>query len=341
MYSEYPVVKIPTLISSARQKNVKTKQILAINATTNFSVVKPSKYAKYLRQAGYGLLFISALIFTLAVASNISLLPYSIISLLFGVAAINGASLVNVQQTSQTVNPKQAIMAHEAITKSTTAINWLALLAGKVMPYGAEATAQVGVSEKQFAEFLTQYFGDILHPGYEFQISNEYKYSSDFTLILSNGISLIVEVDEPYEGKSKKPHHCTDDGKDDMRDAFFLKGNWVVIRFSEFQICAYPLECCYTIARTIDSIDQEASFSRAFKGVGELPRDRRWNTRQAMAMAERDYRGEYLKKYGIWKQQEKQPVNKSKPVPSSKASTVLKKVAKPVKAGQVGKPTQK
>jgi hypothetical protein len=120
---------------------------------------------------------------------------------------------------------------------------------------------------------------------------------------MPNGISLIIEVDEPYEGKSKRPHHCNDDGKDDRRDEFFIKGNWVVIRFSEFQVCAYPTECCYTIAQVIDSLMQplQGSLSQNFKGVRDLPSDRRWNTRQATEMARRDYRLEYLEKYGVYK----------------------------------------
>jgi hypothetical protein len=305
MHSDYPVIKIPPLIVQAQLKSLKPKQALAINTPIGSGLGlggQVPKYAKCLRSAGYGLLFISALIFTVAVVSNISMLSFSFISLLFGIAAINGASLVSHQQLQKTTS----VAKTEAVSVSSeAAIDWSVLLAGKVMPYGGEATAQMGVSEKQFGAFLTQYFGEILHPGYEFQISADYKYSSDFTLILGNGISLIVEVDEPYEGKSKKPHHCTDEDKDERRDEFFLKGNWVVIRFSEFQVCAYPIECCYEIARTIDSIDRGVNFSRAFKGVSELPRGRRWNTQQAMAMAARDYRLEYLEKYGVYRHNRK------------------------------------
>lgn len=259
----------------------------------------PAKYPNLslrCHQIGYGLLFISTLIFAVAVAHDLYWLPHSIISFCLGIAAVNTASLIHPPQLSKDVTRNV----------ETIPVDWQSLVAGKVMPYGQQTTAQVGVSEAHFEKYLAKYFGEYLQPGYEFKIDENHCYSSDFTLILTKGISLIVEIDEPYDGKSKLPHHCNDDGKDDRRDEFFIKGNWVVIRFSEYQVCADPIACCYAIAQTLDSLDLTSNLSRNFKGVKDLPRDRRWNTRQATQMARRDYRLGYLEKYGVYQQGAKQ-----------------------------------
>jgi very-short-patch-repair endonuclease len=251
-------------------------------------------------------LFFATLVFAVAVARDLPLLLQAGISFSFGIAVINTVSLFPLQKVkgSQKTSKKSSIEPDkEIITKTVEIIpvDFSKLLAGKVMPYGAEATAQVGVSEAQFNRHLNRYFSNILHPGYEFKISQGYKYSSDFTLILANGISTIVEIDEPYVGTTKKPHHCTDDGKDDKRDEFFIKGNWVVIRFSEFQVCTYPIECCYTIAKVIDTIDPTSNLSNQFKGVEQLPIDQRWTMKKARSMAKQNYRQKYLKECDIYK----------------------------------------
>jgi hypothetical protein len=307
MPDTYPVVKIPALIANAKPQQIEHRFVV---------VEKINRIAKYpnsiLRsnQIGYGLLFLSTLIFAIAVVHDVYFLPHSLISFCLGIAAINIASLLD---SAQTPDPHIETKSIETIP-----IDYSSLLAGKVMAYqlpgedqvDGSAKAQKGVSEGYFERYLSKYFGDILHPSYEFKIDENYRYSSDFTLILDNGISLIVEIDEPYNGKDNNPHHCIDVDKDDRRDEFFVNGNWIVIRLSEYQVCAYPIECCYLIARTIDSIlfhrgyanDLNSNLSRQFKGVRDLPVDRRWNTRQATQMAQQDYRLGYLKKYGVYKQ---------------------------------------
>ena len=102
------------------------------------------------------------------------------------------------------------------------------LLIGKVMLPVATSTAQVGVSERFFLQYLTEYFvtetkqGESLQviPGEELPIPGfDYNYSTDFSLVdPQSGLRIDVEIDEPYEGKTKKPHHCCDQGKDKRRN---------------------------------------------------------------------------------------------------------------------------
>lgn len=303
MPDTYPVVKIPDLIANVKPQQIEHRSI--VEQVTG--IVKYPKFVIRSEQIGYGLLFLSMVIFAVAAARDVRLLPYSVISLCLGIAAINTASLLKPTQRIYTHRSSPAIpgeglhQQQNVIDKvETLPVDWQKLLDGKVMPFGKTANTQVGVSEWHFKNYLTKYFASILRPSYEFKIDDNYRYSSDFTLILPNGISLIIEVDEPYNGKDNKPHHCTDIDRDDNRDNFFLNGNWIVIRFSEFQVCAYPTECCYVIARTIYSFDPSSSSIRAFKGVSDLPIDRRWNTRQATQMAQQNYRLGYLNKYKVF-----------------------------------------
>lgn len=295
MSDTYPVVKIPPSISNAKPQEI--ERVAVANRKSIQSVTNPQLVFRC-RQIGYGLLFLSTLIFAVAVVRDVKIIPYSVISFCLGFAAVNVASLLNPPQLSR----QQRILK----TIETIPVDYKLLLEGKVIqPSNKVATdAQKGVSEKHFERYLTKYFSDILYPSYEFNLNDEYKYSSDFTLILANEISLIIEIDEPYEGKSKAPTHCIDVDKDYNRDLFFVNGNWIVIRFSEFQACAYPTECCYFIARTIDNLIQPINPSESlgwqFKGVDKLPMDRRWTSAQAAYMAKVDYRLEYLKEYKVY-----------------------------------------
>jgi hypothetical protein len=294
MSDTYPVVKIPPSISNAKPQEIER---VAVVHRKSIQPIKNPQLVFRCRKIGYGLLFLSTLIFAVAVVRDVKIIPYSVISFCLGFAAVNIASLLD---------PPQVLTQQRTYKTIEIPIDYKLLLKGKVIqPSSKVATdAQKGVSEKHFERYLTKYFSDILYPSYDFNLSDEYKYSSDFTLILANGISLIIEIDEPYEGKSKAPTHCIDVDKDYNRDLFFVNGNWIVIRFSEFQACAYPTECCYFIARTIDNLIQPINPSESlgwqFKGVDKLPMDRRWTSSQAAYMAKVDYRLEYLKEYKVY-----------------------------------------
>lgn len=44
-----------------------------------------------------------------------------------------------------------------------------------------------------------------------------------------------IEIDEPYDIVSRKPIHYTENG-DNLRDRYFIRNGWCVIRFAEQQI---------------------------------------------------------------------------------------------------------
>jgi very-short-patch-repair endonuclease len=324
----YPIVKIPKLISLTSKviinndRGIKLIDVYLPRLAFLDESPKHSRLINITNLVGHTLLLLSAVIFYTAVFVDRSWLDRSCLTFFLGLASINLADLLLSNRTKKEYYESTTDREIEP-SRSTQIdpVDWDEVLIGKVMKYGAVAQAQVGVSEAHFERYLKKYFGDYLKPGYEFELNDRFKYSSDFTLILPKSISLIIEVDEPYEGRTKNPHHCKDDGKDDYRDNFFLKGNWIVIRFSEFQVCAFPDEYCYKIAKTIDSIDPRFNFADRFIGIGQLPLDRRWSEREARAMAKRDYRLDYLKRYNVYTQIE----NTAPKKPSSKVKTSKRK----------------
>ena len=300
----YPVVKIPDLISGTRPIIIRHRETVS---HPKIPKTRLSQLPIYLGYIGWGAIILSIFIFAIGVVTSERLLRVSPICLCLGIAVLNTKDLL----PSAKNRSRLGVQIVEKI--QTIPPNWQTIVQGKIMLYEPEiSTAQIGVSEKYFQKYLQKYFQDILHPSYQFKINDEYAYSSDFTLILPNGISIDLEIDEPYNGLNNQPHHCTDDGKDDRRDEFFIRGNWIVIRLSEFQVCAYPDECCYFIARTIEQIAQQniVALDR-FTGVGDLPTDSRWTSQESRQMAKDKYRVRYLAKYNVYgSRQEVQPILK-------------------------------
>lgn len=160
---------------------------------------------------------------------------------------------------------------------------------------------QQGVSEKQFFVYLCRYFSGFYDfcMGGEFPIpGTSFCYSADFILVHQpTGLAIDIEIDEPYDGKTGKPHHCVDRNKDSQRNRFFLERNWIVIRFSELQIVQYPDGCCKAIARVISQITGDYRSLVQLQNVVALFLHKQWNSKEAIYMAKIRFRKRYLKKY--------------------------------------------
>jgi hypothetical protein len=157
---------------------------------------------------------------------------------------------------------------------------------------------QQGVSEKQFFIYLCRYFSGFYDfcMGGEFPIpGTSFRYTADFILVHKpTGLAIDIEIDEPYEGRTGKPHHCVDRGKDNQRNQFFLERNWVVIRFSELQVVKYPDSCCKAIARIIAQITGDYRGLVQFGNVADLLPHKQWTVKEAIYMAKTKFRNSYL-----------------------------------------------
>lgn len=162
--------------------------------------------------------------------------------------------------------------------------------------------APKGVSEAYLLKFLLKYFSDC-------QICEEYfaiegtkvGYTTDFSIIEpTTGIGIDLEVDEPYEGKSKQPHHCTDNPKDRNRNKYFVERGWIVLRVSEFQVVSQPESVCKLIAKVLYRLSDKSEYLDPLAAFSDLIPDNTWNSVGVRNLVYRKYRERYLDQYGIY-----------------------------------------
>ena len=167
-----------------------------------------------------------------------------------------------------------------------------------------------GPSELLFEDTLKKHFA--VKAGVPFDIpGSDKQYVADFIVIdPSTGISIDVEIDEPYIASKERygqPHHCIDSPLDDRRDQFFLNGNYIVIRFAEEQVIKYPNACCKIIAETLATVTGNHSIASPFSGLNYPIPVRRWTTKEAQIMAQKNYRQRYLSSASIFLNPPKSP----------------------------------
>ncbi|WP_048752391.1 hypothetical protein, partial [Crocosphaera watsonii] len=177
------------------------------------------------------------------------------------------------------------------------------MLKGKVEQPTAESNAQKGVSEVQFLEVLQSVLPNVKFGG-EFPIPNfPHPYSMDMAYIdEETGLSINIEIDEPYEGKKKQPHHCLDDDKDRKRNQFFTERNWVIVRFAEEQVVKNPQGCCRYLVEVIVYFTQDKSLLEKVQQFPALEPVKAWTVSEARQLAVWKHRETYLHSAGVYQQ---------------------------------------
>ena len=147
------------------------------------------------------------------------------------------------------------------------------VLAGVTLPFrpvpATEFTPPQGRSEAAFLHYLQQNFGvntifikrrvrvDDLGPGTDW-------FYPDVVYRDESGLCINLEIDEPYVWTTGEPHHYL--GKDEARNAFFLRKNWAVLRFTEEQVVRAPLACCQVLAALIFHLTGRHYPARQYSG---------------------------------------------------------------------------
>jgi very-short-patch-repair endonuclease len=167
-------------------------------------------------------------------------------------------------------------------------------LNGKVLQPDGKSDAPAGVSEKTFYQITKHVFPNIVQGVAFHNPKFSHPYSADFLIVHTSGLSIDIEIDEPYVGNTKEPHHCIDQGKDKIRNQFFTNNNWMVIRFSEKQVVKYPYRCCKVIAQVIAKVSGDFTFLSQLNNVPSLPPEPMWTIKQAKKWAKDNYRKTYL-----------------------------------------------
>lgn len=152
-----------------------------------------------------------------------------------------------------------------------------------------------GYTEDDFYIQLNNYFKSTFNVFNDRHIPtiNGRPYEPDFVISTekdNKNIFINIEIDEPYDGWLRTPTHCINEN--DLRDDFFTKRGWIVIRFAEIQIHQEPKKCCAFIAKVLHSIDP--TFNSDLLNVINPTSFEQWDNLQAKKWAAKKYREVYL-----------------------------------------------
>lgn len=156
-----------------------------------------------------------------------------------------------------------------------------------------------GISHEYFKKHLIQVFGDgnknpkgiIENIGFKKYESINNPYITDFAYKNSNlKLLIIIEIDEPYTLKSKKPIH----NDDNIRNEFFLQINCIIIRFAEEQIVSNTSECCELILKIISIFEDLQKFEPNINH--NVPLIKKWDYSSTLDLIKNHHRESYLKK---------------------------------------------
>lgn len=102
------------------------------------------------------------------------------------------------------------------------------------------------------------------------------------------GIYVDVEIDAPYHGWFRVPMHYRE-GKDEVRDSYFNRCGWTVVRFTERQVRTQPDACVRLLKSVIDCIEGCSD-----KLNNAITPESRWSYKEAVAMERDLMREKYL-----------------------------------------------
>ena len=163
--------------------------------------------------------------------------------------------------------------------------------------------SQRGVSEAFFLNYLEQFLPAAnISWKMEFAIPSKLSfYSVDFLVVdPQTGLSLIIEIDEPYISKNKfESYHYLDSSDDDQTDNFLVAHNLIVLRFAEEQIVRYPHSCCLVIVNILWQLTGNTAYLHGTNQIKPLPLIKRWTRFKTRKMWKRNYRQKYLAETGV------------------------------------------
>ena len=150
---------------------------------------------------------------------------------------------------------------------------------------------QIGKSEKEFNNYLVEYFG----PGRIYWNNRQIGFKiPDFVYEdkLKN-VYIAIEIDEPYIYKTKQAIHFYGSEEDLKKEQIYRLNGWTLIRFSEYQVINYPTECCLFLAQVVDyiGIEKKYSLTPKFENHIIIPLDKQWTKEEAIKMANNETRG--------------------------------------------------
>lgn len=121
-------------------------------------------------------------------------------------------------------------------------------------------------------------------------------YYPDITLEIDEHICIDIEIDEPYEFKTKKEIHYI--GIDDIRNETITNCNWFVLRLAEDQIKYNLTGCIKIIKALVDFIKNpnEENLDQ-YQKLADSIKIKQWTKEEARLMAIQDSRKKFDNKY--------------------------------------------
>ena len=303
--ANYPIVLYPKRIASFRQlaqhpKQIRGQGIKAKDKREELHGLQTHsrRYSRAdqvfaLRLLGSGLLVIG--LFSIGK-------PVGILTLVLAGASFGATFFLNRTPHKSPLPPesKQLVIADRKAPSDELQTYLIALsthMKGQVLQPDGVTDAPIGASERAFGQVLEKFFPGRVKAQLRLPIPNwDGAYSTDFTISFPElGVWIDVEIDEPYDYKTGKPTHCSDDERDRNRNSFFLLNNWIVVRFSEEQVVRYPESCCKEIALVIRRVTGIEKYVHDLPEATSLAISPMWTSRQARKMAKAKVRDKYLR----------------------------------------------
>lgn len=123
--------------------------------------------------------------------------------------------------------------------------------------------------------------------------NREYGYRPDIVLFWEKyNLCIDIEIDEPYDILSRKPIHFID-SSDYLRNVYFTRQGWVIIRFCEEQVMKNTENCIKYVASILKKITEEEIFHSLLEDF-QVEESERWTYNQALEFAQNNHRESYL-----------------------------------------------
>ena len=165
-----------------------------------------------------------------------------------------------------------------------------------LMPHPDKTGATIGVMEPVLKDYLIKMCREIkglqLLENIKIPILNRnYSYRPDICLYWEEKkLYIDIEIDEPYDIVSRKPIHYIGNG-DNLRDRYFIRNGWCVVRIAEKQIKDNPVGVVNYIKRFIAFVTNDNEIAIPDNSLKNIDR---WSYEDAQTMALENSRECYL-----------------------------------------------
>ena len=309
MKSSYPIIKysesIEQKLNNQQSVSVVTEEIDSDDFAKNIELNIPSQPLAIHEKVKFG---VAGIWVTIAVLFALKLISAGVFVAILLASGVMGAGLYSrlagryerLIRNRKSLIKRVPVNTRKRVKQRSIPIDWTNDIA-RLIRSSKKSEAKVGLSEEFFLKHLAKLplgrveFGhEYLPPGYS------RPYSADIELIIHNGLGIQIEIDEPYVGNTRQPHHCCDSDKDIKRDLYFLSLGWIIIRFSERQVVTNPHACCGVIAETIVNLTGNVSLSYLAKLSKNLQPESQWTAAESRLMSRNEVRERYLSRAGLW-----------------------------------------